>query len=128
MTSADRPVSAVLNDIVVNVQDIVRSEVRLAKTELTEEMRKARSAGIMVGVGALLLTFGALFALLALVYALSLVVAAWAAALIVAAGVGVIAALCLGAGIKRFKVTPVVPKTAASLKENAEWARQLTKS
>jgi uncharacterized membrane protein YqjE len=128
MTSAERPVSAVLNDIVVNVQDIVRSEVRLAKTELTEELGKARSAGIMLGLGALLLAFSALFILLAIVYALSLIVPAWAAALIVAVGVGVIAALCVSAGVKRFKVMRGVPKTAASLKENAEWARQLTKS
>ena len=128
MASAERPVSAVLNDIVINVQDIVRSEVRLAKTELTEEMGKARSAGIMLGLGALLLAFSALFMLLAIVYALSLIVPGWAAALLVAVGVGVIAALCLSAGMKRFKVMRVVPKTTATLKENAEWARQLTKS
>jgi uncharacterized membrane protein YqjE len=124
---ADRSISTVLGDIVDNIQDIVRSELRLAKTELAQEMGKAASAGMMIGVGALLLTFTAVFALLAIVYALSLVVPAWAAALIVAAGVGLIAALCLGLGIKRFKTVRAAPRTTASLKENVEWAKQLTR-
>jgi uncharacterized membrane protein YqjE len=128
MAVADRPVSTVLHDIVGNVQDIVRSEIRLAKTELNEELAKARSAGMLLGLGVLMVTFGALFALLAIVYALSLVMPAWGAALVVAAGVGVIAALCIAAGIKRLKTVRAVPKTVASVKENVEWAKQQTKS
>ena len=34
MTSSERPISAVLQDILKNLQGIIRSEVRLAKTEL----------------------------------------------------------------------------------------------
>lgn len=127
MAIAERSISTVLNDIVGNVQDIVRSEVRLAKTEVTEELSKARAAGMLVGLGALMLTFGALFLLLAAVYALSTVVPDWAAALIVGGSVAVIAALCLGLGLKRFKTMRAVPKTAATMKENVEWAKQLTK-
>lgn len=127
MASVERPISAVLHDIVGNVQDIVRSEVRLAKTELTEELGKMRSAGVLLGVGVLLVGFSVLFLLLALVYALSLVVAAWAAALIVGAAIGVIAALCCGVGVKRFKKVRPVPKTTASVKENVEWAKRLTR-
>jgi hypothetical protein len=39
----------------------------------------------------------------------------------------VIAAVCLGVGIKRFKTMRAVPKTAETLKENVEWAKQLTR-
>jgi uncharacterized membrane protein YqjE len=127
MATADRPIAAVLHDIVSNVQDIVRSEVRLAKTELKEEVSKARSAGLLCGIGALMLSFTTLFVLLAIVYALSSVVPDWAAALIVAAGVGLIAAICLGVGVKRLKTVRTPPRTAATLKENVEWAKQLTK-
>ena len=127
MATAERPLSTVVNDIVGNVQDIVRSEVRLAKTELTEQIGRARHAGVLCGVGVLMFVFCALFMLLAVVYALSLVMPGWAAALIVAAGVGAIAALCFGLGIKRFKSLRGAPKTAATLKENAEWAKQLTR-
>jgi uncharacterized membrane protein YqjE len=125
--NGDRTISTVLHDIVGNIQDIIRSEVRLAKTEVAEELGKARSAGMLVGIGALMLTFSALFVLLAGVYALSAVVPAWAAALIVAAGVGLIAAILLGVGVKRFKSMRTPPRTAATMQENVEWAKQLTR-
>ena len=127
MPNADRPISAVLHDIVGNVQEIVRSEMRLARTEFTEEMRKARSGGVLVGVGVLVLVFCTLFLLLAAVYALSDVLPGWASALIVAAGVGLIAAVLLGLGIKKFKAIRATPQTVASVKENVQWAKQLAK-
>ena len=127
MAIADRSISSVLHDIIGNIQDIVRSEMRLAKTEITEELAKSRSASVLLAIGAVLLMFCALFVLLAAVYALSLVIPAWAAALIVGASVGAIAALCVSVGINRFKTIRAAPKTAASMKENVEWAKQLTK-
>ena len=127
MQNGNRPISAVLTDIVGNFQHIVRSEMRLAKTELTEELAKSRSAAVMLGVGALLLTFSVLFVLLAAVYALSLVLPGWMAALIVGAGIGLIAALCVAVGISRFKRVRAAPKTATTVKENVEWAKQLTR-
>lgn len=127
MATADRSISSVLHDIVGNVQDIVRSELRMARTELTEELAKARSGAMLLGIGALMLTFSALFVLVAIVYALSLVMPGWAAAAVVALGVGAIAALCVGLGLKRLKSMRGVQKTTETLKENAEWARQLTR-
>ena len=127
MANVDRSISTVLHDIVGNVQDIIRSEVRLAKTEITDELGKLGIASILLGVGALLLTFSALFALLAIIYALSTFLPAWEAALIVAAGVGAIAALCWGVGLQKFRAARAAPKTTASVKENVEWAKQLTR-
>jgi uncharacterized membrane protein YqjE len=127
MANGDRPISAVLHDIVGNFQNIIRAEVRLAKAELNEELGKSRAAATLLAAGALTLIFSALFLLLAIVYALSLVMSAWAAALIVGVGLGVIAAVCLGAGIKRFKAIRGPAKTAATMKENVEWAKQLTR-
>lgn len=123
----DRPISAVVHDIVGNIQDIVRSEMRLAKTELREELGKMRDGGLLVGIGVIMLSFTLLFILLAIVYALSLVLPAWMAALVVAAGVGLVAAVCLGLGMKKLKTLRGMPRTTASLKENVEWARQQTR-
>ena len=127
MASVDRPISIILQDIVRNIRDIVRAEVRLAKTEVGEELGKARSAGVLFGTGAVTAVFAVLFLLLASVYALTLVMPQWAAALVVAAVLGIVAAVIVKLGVKRFKTIHVAPKTAASLKENAQWARQLTK-
>lgn len=127
MRAADRPISAVLHDIVGNIQDIIRSELRMAKTELGEQLGKSRSAAILLGVGVLLLGCSVLFVLLAIVYALSLVMAGWAAALIVGVAVGLFAAVCLNLGIRKLQAMRAAPKTAESLKENVAWAKQLTR-
>ena len=74
-----------------------------------------------------MLAFSVVFVLLAAVYALSLILPAWMAALIVGAGVGLIAALCVGLGISRLRRVRAAPRTAATLKENVEWAKQLTR-
>jgi uncharacterized membrane protein YqjE len=127
MAAGIRSIPEILQDVLTNIQDIVRAEVRLAKAELGEELNRARSGGLLIGVGAVAAIFSTLFLLLACVYALSLVVPNWAAALIVAAAVGVVAAVTLGFGLKRLKTIQAAPKTSASLKENVRWAKQLTK-
>src|SRR5688572_10758780 len=127
MAAGSRSIPEILQDVLTNIQDIVRAEVRLAKAELGEELNRARSGGLLIGVGAVAAIFSTLFLLLACVYALVLVVPNWAAALIVAAAVGIAAAVTLSLGLKRLKTIQAAPKTAASLKENVQWARQLTK-
>jgi uncharacterized membrane protein YqjE len=125
--SSEKPISAVLQDIVRNIQDIVRSEVRLAKAEVREELAKTRAAGLLLAVGAVMGLCALIFALLACVYALSLVLAPWAAALCVTAAVGVAAGLAIRVGLTRFKDVHAVPKAVASIKENIEWAQQQIK-
>jgi hypothetical protein len=127
MAAADRPISAVLHDIVGNVQDIVRSEMRLARTEVTDDLARMRVGAVWAGTGVIMLVLTVGFVLLAIVYALSAVVPAWAAALIVAGGSGLVAAVALGLGVKKLKTMRGMPRTAAAMKENAEWARQLTR-
>lgn len=127
MQTADRPISAVLSDIMGNVQDIVRSEARLAKAEVTQELRKSASACVLTGAGLVMLAFSGLFVLVAAVAALSLVMPIWAAALIVAAAEGLMAALFVSLGVRRFKAMLGAPRTAATMKENAEWAKHPTR-
>ena len=127
MATGMRSIPEILQDVLTNIQDIVRGEVRLAKAELGEDIARARAGGLLIGVGAVATLFSALFLLLACVYALSRVMPDWAAALIVAAAVGVGAAVTLSFGVKRIKTIQAAPKTAASLKENVRWAKQLTK-
>jgi len=127
MASGIRSIPDILKDVLTNIQDIVRAEVRLAKAELGEELSRASSGGLLIGLGAVAAIFSALFLLLACMYVLARLVPNWAAALIVAAAVGVAAAVTLGLGLKRFKTIQAAPKTAASLKENVRWAKELTK-
>ena len=128
MLARERSVADILQDIIRNIQEIVRSEVRLAKTEIRDEAIRAKPAGLPIAIGAPAAIFAALFLLLAAVYALSLAMPSWAAALCVSAVLAMVAAGTLSAGIKRLKKSPSTPKrTVESLKENVEWLTQQTK-
>ena len=125
MVTAERSVSAVLNDIFGNVQEIVRSEVRLAKTEIREEAIKAKSPARILGLGALTTAFAVLFVLLAIFFALTLVMPAWAAALTVGIALAAVAGVLLKAGARRFRLIRSGPEhTTGTLKENVPWAKQ----
>ena len=125
---ASRSVSDVLQDIVGNIQEIVRSEVRLAKIEIRAEAIKAKPAGVLIIVGMVVGLFCAQFLLLAAFFGLSTVLPNWEAAMIVAAILAIFAGGTLSAGRKALKhIPPILEKTTHSLKENAEWIPQRTK-
>ena len=128
MAAGDRSLSDVFQDIIRNVQEIVRSEVRLAKTEIREEAVKAKSSMLLLGVGGVTALFAMLFLLVTIVYALALVMPSWAAALIVGTVLAVVASVVLMAGMKRFKqIHPTPERTVETIKENVEWVKQRTK-
>jgi len=124
----ERSISDVVQDIIRNIQEMLRSEVRLAKTELREEAVKAKAAGALLGGGAVSALFAIFFLLLMTVYALTRVMPDWAAALTVAAFTAIVAGLMLTAGLKRFKqVHPTPERTVENIKESVEWVKQKTK-
>jgi uncharacterized membrane protein YqjE len=128
MSAEDRSLSDVLQDILRNVQEIVRSEVRLAKTEIREEAGKAKFSAVLIGAGAVTAIFAILFLLFMIVYALALFMPSWAAALIVGAALAILATLMLMGGIRRFKqIRPTPERTVEIIKENVEWAKQKAK-
>jgi hypothetical protein len=102
--TSDRPVTMVLADIVKNIQDIVRSEVRLGITEVTERLARAKQAGVLIVLGACFGFIALFFALFAVVLALTTVMTEWAAALIVAAATAVTAGVLIGSGRKRLQL------------------------
>ena len=121
---SDRSIRDVLEDIVANVQHIIRAEVRLAKVETRDELLEMKHSAMLFAAGGLLGTLGAGVLLLAGVYALSLVMPPWAAALIVAVVTGVVAVVCLTVGVKSLKrITLPPPKTVATIQENIQWAK-----
>ena len=63
-----------------------------------------------------------------IVYALTLIVPDWTAALIVGTILAVIASVTITAGVKGFKqIYPTPERTVETIKENVKWAKQQTK-
>lgn len=128
-TARERPPGEIVKEIIANAQDIIRSEVRLAKAEIREESRKAIQAGTALGAGAVCALYGAGFLLAALAALLALAMPWWAAALIVGGLLAIGGGIAVSVGIERFKhVSPTPGKTIADVKENVEWLKRQTKS
>lgn len=127
-TPSQRTVFDVLQDIVSNLQEIIRSEFRLAKVELKEKAQRAAKPAAVMGVGAVVAFYGVGFVLLAAVYALSLVIPLWAAALIVGVVLAIIGGALLSFSRKALKeIDPVPEKTVQTVKENVQWTKDRIK-
>jgi uncharacterized membrane protein YqjE len=126
--AGDRPISAVFQDILQNTQEIIRSEVSLAKAELREEASKAVSSTLWVICGAVVTSLACVFALWTIVYALALRRPLWAAALLVAAVLAALGGVLLATGVHRLKrVHPIPDRTVETIKENVEWVKASSK-
>jgi len=128
-TETERSVPQVFQDIVGNIQEIFRSEVRLATVELKREAGTAARAAVLLLVGVVFGIFALGFLLLALVYGLAALFASWwIAAIIVGGGLAVIALLLLGLGRGRMRrVRPTPERTIRTVKENLEWGKSQTR-
>jgi len=128
MPETDRSIAAVLSDIVGDLQQIIRAEVRLAKVEIREELAKARQGAAMLLMAGIVLVLAVGLSLLAAVYALATIWPPWAAALVVALGVAAIGGLLAITGLHRLKaINPVPERTVETVRENIQWAKTRTR-
>ena len=122
---SDRSLPEVVQDMFGNVQEILRSEFQLAKTEVKEEAAEAATPILLMGVGVVLAVYAVGFLLLAAVYGLATVMTMWSAALLVGAVVAIMAVLMLNVGRGKLKrVNVKSEKLIASLQEDVRWAKK----
>jgi uncharacterized membrane protein YqjE len=122
--SRDRSMAEILKDIIGNVQEIVRGEVRLAKQEAKTDAAKAWNSARILMMGWILALFAAGYVLLGIVYALALAIPAWAAAGCVGVVLAIAAAASISAGRHRWKLAHQAPeKTTETIKENIQWMK-----
>lgn len=128
MGTPDRSITEVLQDILNNVQNIIRAEVILAKSEVMDEIAKVKAAAPLLIVGGATALLATLFLIWTIVYLLALVLPLWAAALIVTAVLAAVGGATLSSGIKQLRrVDPKPERTIATVKENVQWAKQQIK-
>jgi uncharacterized membrane protein YqjE len=123
--SGGRPFSQIFQDIVNHLTEIVRSEIRLARVEVRQDIANVSKASAFLIVGAVLVLYAFGFVLLGLTYAIATSVAPWLSALIVGLGVGLFAAIFLLIGRKKMKEADLKPvKTINSVQENVTWMKK----
>jgi len=119
-----RPVPEVLRDIVGNLQDLVRSELLLAKTELKEQAADAAKVAVTYGTGLMSGFYGVGLLLLAAVYGLTMIMAAWLAALLLGTVLTLVALALMSSGRKQWKrLNPGRSKTIQRLEESLQWSK-----
>jgi len=117
--SGRRSVAELLADVLCNLHDILRSELRLRQAQVREELRAFRPAGALITMGVLGGLLSAFFLLYAIVAALSLIISVWLAALLVAILMGVVCAVLLRTGSNLMRSR--AEKVAAAAEERTPW-------
>jgi Putative Actinobacterial Holin-X, holin superfamily III len=122
-----RPLTALFSDLVHETTDLLRKEVALAKSEISEKVTQVKSGVSMIAVGGALLFAALLFYLNAAVaWVASLIPNApvWAPSLIVAAVVTLIGVIVLIVGRNSLDTKNLAPRrTVDSLRRDAHVVR-----
>jgi hypothetical protein len=126
-SGGERPVMDVLKDIFGNVEEMVRSELRLARAEIREETKKAARSGALLAAGGVVGIIGAIFLLASVAQLLSLVMPDWASTLIIGFTLAIVAAILISKGRAGLRV-PAPDRAFENMKENVEWMKNQTKS
>jgi peptidoglycan/LPS O-acetylase OafA/YrhL len=130
MTAPQETTADLLRDLSQQITTLVRQELVLAKNEMVVKGRRARFGAGLLGAAGLLGVLGLATVVAAAVAGLSMVLPVWAAALIVAGVLGLMAGGAALFGKRELAdAGPPVPAGAvASTKEDVEWLKSQTKS
>jgi uncharacterized membrane protein YqjE len=121
----DRSLGDLFSDLSLQMSDLLRQEIRLAKAEFSENLDEAGRRAMMIGVS---IAFGlAAVVAAAAAFALLLVAAGvepWLAAIVTAAVMGLVAWVFAQSGISALRRKSIAPvDTIHSLKETAQWLK-----
>jgi len=116
-----------LGNVATDIQDLVRGEVRLARSELDQKLNSVIMAAIWLVGGALLAFAGLVVVLQGVAAALALALPTWAASLIVGVLIVVIGALFARSGLAMLSFKTLTPdRTAASLQKDVRVVKEHT--
>jgi len=124
-TSRDeRSLGELFGDLSRDMSTLVRQEISLAKTEMTDKASRFGKNAAMLAVGGVILYAGLLALIAAAIIGLANALAWWLSALIVGIVVFVIGGLLILRGLKALQHAELVPtQTLETLKEDAQWAK-----
>ena len=106
-----------VSDATSQISTLVRSEIELAKAEITGEAKKAGLGGGLLGAAGVIALFSLFFFYVFLAELLTLWIARWAAWLIIIIDKLVVAAVLAVVGLKKLKTIKAPKKTVESVQE-----------
>lgn len=128
--SYSRPLTDLLKEFMSEVSTLIRQEVALARTEMTEKLTIMARASIMLVVAAFVAFLAAGVLTATIVLAINVALPAWLAALIVTVVYLIIAGIFGLVGYKRLQKAgkPVPEQTIETIKEDISWAKHQARS
>jgi predicted phage tail protein len=120
----ERSLGDLFSELANETSTLVRQEVALAQTEITQKATKVgKNVGFLVVGGAV--GYAALLAIIAaVIIGLSHLIPAWVAALIVGVVIGIVAYLLISSALSALKNMDMAPReTVETIKEDAQWLK-----
>jgi hypothetical protein len=128
---SETSVATLIGGIVNDAKDLLINEFTIAKLEIQQEMRKTKSAAIAFAVGAGVLGIGGLFLLLMCVHGVAVLldIPLWGSYGLVGGILLLVGVILLVRGKHTAEQIDVIPpKTASTLRDNAQWIKEQTTS
>ncbi len=124
----DRSIGELFAELTKETTTLVRQEVQLAKTEMSQKASEAGKDVGFLGAGGALAYAGLLAIIAGIILALGEFIPLWASALLVGLVVAATGYFLMRRGLNALKqVKPVPEQTIQTLKEDKEWAKDQTK-
>lgn len=120
-----------VGSLVDDARLLLHKEIELARAEVSDELRKARQAGIALGVGGAIAAVGALLLVIMVVQMLIAFVGmpAWMAYMLVGGALTIVGVMALIAGARRARaIDPLPRETIDSVRKDVEWLRERSPS
>jgi hypothetical protein len=120
----DRSIGELFSELSQETATLVRQEVQLAKTEMSQKAsRVGKDVGFLAAGGAV--AYAGLLAIIAgVIFLLALIIPLWLSALLVGIAVAVGGYFLVRKGLDALKQEDLVPQeTIETLKEDKEWAK-----
>jgi len=128
---SETSVATLIGGIVNDAKDLLINEFTIAKLEIQQELRKTKSAALAFAVGAGVVGIGGLFLMLMCVHGLVVLldIPLWGSYGLVGGFLFLVGAILLARGKQTAEQIDVIPpKTAATLRDNAQWIKEQTTS
>jgi hypothetical protein len=129
MQSRDgRSLGELFSELAQETSTLVRQEVNLAKTEMSQKASTAGKHLVVLAAGGALAYAGLLAILAGVIALLNDVMPLWASALLVGIVVAIVGYLLIRKGLDALKREDFAPReTIETLKEDQQWAKEQTK-
>jgi hypothetical protein len=124
----NKSIGQLFGDLVNETRTLIRQEVALAKTEVSEKAAWAGKNAGLAAAGGLILLLGALPIIAGIIIALGHKIGYATSSFLVGILFVIAGAVLVMKAMKAFKTQPLAPtQTTTQLKETAQWAKEQTR-